>query len=335
MSLSRFKLWTKSCLGQNIYFAGSVGASILNYLIYPITSRILSKNEVSDVLIVLTLSSQIVGVLAAINIAGFFYSKEGSPQKLKALRDLALTFFGVLFIFATVFSQTLLSTLGIHGYLHLLSLAIMLSTSIPLYVWIGEAQAKRKLGRIGLSMLSSSAIQLLFALSLSKYDSGGVLIGTAIGQIIGLAITYKALNEHLTSSTKFLNGGLQKGIQILKGERTYLVSLFFATIAMTIIQAIDIIMVKHSSLDTTGNYSYFFLVGRLVFYIGIVFMWIVIPSVDLSNITEARKIKHGFITRTYIAGCGGLFILWIIGTKLIEIAFNTTNYTISNFLLNL
>lgn len=191
--MPRIKSLFKSDFARHnaIFFAGSMSTAFLNYLFYPVLSRLLSVTDFGEVQAIFSLSGYfgiVLGVLGmvALNIVT---NREHEPSREPALQDLQslgiyITLAGIILIL--LLRNSLSSFFQFSSTLPFVMLAGILLVSIPLAFRRSYLQALKYFGTvsIGAIIIAGGRLVLAVLLVFAGFKTSGALGGYIIAQII-------------------------------------------------------------------------------------------------------------------------------------------------------
>lgn len=307
-------------------------ASVVNYSIYPLISRVTDPRNTADVVISLSIISQVVGIMSAANIVSFYINKVNkdknkASQESEDVQKMFIFICFILYLIFIIFAPIFLRYIGLPSFWYLVPIGIIINFSVPLYIWTGIAQATNKLGKLGLITLLSSILQLIFSLVLGmKYNGLGVVTGVAIGQLLALIVFYVIFKSIIPPIKYLFSKKYRAKNDTTKKYGSYFLTTLISVLVLTSLQAIDIFLVKKYFPNSYENYSLAFLAGRVIFFIGIIGMWTILPKIDvIKPENNYILLKKTFYFYTIISA--SILIIGLVSfERIISILFNKIFY---------
>lgn len=274
---------------STLYFiVFSTIASALNYAIYPVLARILSTSgfvQITVSLALLTQMSSFTLSLVALTI-GLSKNTEENPKILiEKLQTMLIHIFIVILLIFLLFSPILLSKLHIPLKM-LLPICIMLALSIPMSIITGYLNGLGRLTKLGLVILMSAVFQFILTAVVGSVTSNGTaaLNAMALGSFLAIITTYVLYkSENLPHLNSFFRHGLSiyrsKNIRSLV-KYTALASL--ATLVVNILLIFDLLVINYLH-PNSKLYADIYVISRIVFFSGMLFVWPFLSNVDTNN----------------------------------------------------
>lgn len=311
-----------------IFVLLSVAASALNYIIYPLLSRILPPGSYVDITVALSLFTQISTFLSSIIAITIGLSKSGQSghQKIELLQSFLLKIF---FVLASIFllSSPLIMSWAKTPVLFALPIALMMLFSIPITVVSGYLNGRNKMTKLGLVTLISASCQFIIGLTIAFVSRNGLatMLSMTIAQVLTIFIVYTLFSEeHLPK----ISAPLKPSSTISRDKNTrklitYTSLTSLAIMAISVIQIIDLFIVQSLLHADVKFYTDIYVVSRVVFFAGMIFIWPFLGEINISNHKLNRQplLKLiGYFTVISVTAMGALYF-W--GDTLTRLLFGT------------
>jgi O-antigen/teichoic acid export membrane protein len=254
-----------------IYFFGSLVVAVLNYLYYPVLSRVVSVESFGELQTLISLLTQgmiVLGVfeIMAINMAAQERDVDGTIADLQGLEIGAYGIIGLLLLAAIAANGTLKDILHFSSGAPFIVITLVLFVSIPQIFRRAYLQARGDFVSVSVANIVLAAGKIIFAYVLV---AGGLKI---FGALFGIVIATLVALFYLYIKTKN-NIRLQPGFRhfswvLFKRELPYGLLVAIATGFLTLLYTSDVVVVKYFFSPTdAGLYSGMATVGRIVFFI--------------------------------------------------------------------
>jgi len=283
-----------------IFAVLSIAAAAANYLLYPAIARTLSITEFKDFSILLASITQIGSLFIALNVISIFLvSKKGEKEAkapLASIQKSLIVFMLAIFIVYGIVSPFLNSVFGLKdGYLTILLLFTLL-LSIPSSVWSGFFQGNGELVRVGLFGLILASFKLILAVLLAiKFGVSGAIIGIFFASVISLIIFWLLPGDKPPVSSTFI---LKRyDFSTIKQYKGIIIGSLVSVLVLSILQVLDLLSVTALVPDNiAGNYAGISSLSRIIFYVGFILIWILLPEIAKANRTHrANLIKKSYL----------------------------------------
>lgn len=309
----------------------SVIASGLNYIVYPLLSRILPPSEYVDITVALSLFTQISTFLSsiiAITVGISKRDKERASHKISFLQGFLFKCFIVLAIVFLLLSPVLMPPLHI-PVVFVIPICLMMLFSIPITIISGYLNGINSMPKLGLVALVSASNQFVVALVIASVTHNALLtmLSMTIAQLITIAVIYKAFSSmqlpplEISSLLKRRN---TKSSQAEKRLMVYTVGAALSIMAVSITQVADLLIIQRLTTVDIKFYTDIYVISRIVFFAGMIFIWPFLGQINLDtprkNVRPYLSIVGFFILLGLVATTG----LWIAGGTITNILFNTT-----------
>lgn len=315
-----------------LFVVFSVMASALNYIVYPLFSRILAPSEYVDITTSLSLFTQISAFLSSILAItiGLSKSEQGGDtnKKIELLQSFLFKLFATLAVLFLLASPILMTMAHIPVWFAF-PIAIMMLLSVPLMVISGYLNGKNQMIKLGIVTVISASSQFIIGLTTAVISKSGLatMLSMSIAQIVTLAIIYRVFSrDHLPGIVKPIKSPLRatKGMGNLL---TYTAFTSLAIMAISLVQIVDLFILQDLTNADTKFYTDIYVVSRIVFFAGMIFIW---PFLGEINIDHHRVNRRPFIKVTgffTIIALSAIGLLYFFGDQLAHILFGA-NYSL-------
>jgi O-antigen/teichoic acid export membrane protein len=279
-----------------IFFVGSVGVGVLNYLYYPILGRLLPPSEFGELQALVSLFLQLtvfltVLSLITVNLVANYKDKQKLSNMLAELEKAALFVGIVLLILTTIFSDFFKDFLQFESALPFVIVALAFVVSIPLVFRSAYVRGRQAFGKAAAVNLAASGIKIVFSALLVVIGLGtaGAIFGIVGAQFLAfLVAAWWAYKLGLASPEgRYLSW---PKLGIIKPELRYAVLVFVGSLFITLLYSIDIIVVKHYfDAHTAGLYAGVATVARIIFFLTASVVQVMLPSIKLKNSGSANQ----------------------------------------------
>lgn len=314
----------------------SVIASALNYFLYPILSRILGSGEYVDITVSLSLFTQISTFLSSIIAITIGLSKdETDKNNHNTIEQLQAFLFKIFLIFSAAF--LLFSTMIMNSLrtpiLFAIPITLMMLLSIPISIISGYLNGKNLMISLGLMTLLSATNQFIFGLSTALMSRNGLatMFSMSLAQILTIALVYKLFSKKkLPKISQSLRTGVAAKMNgHLRSILTYTALASVAVVAISLVQVADLFIIKSLPHAGIKFYTDIYVISRIVFFAGMIFIWPFLGEIDINNLRLNRrpflKLISYFTAITLIA----ILAMIMFGNTLTNILFGV-NYDINS-----
>ena len=301
----------------------SVIASAMNYIIYPLFSRILGPDEYVNITVSLSLFTQVSAFLSSILAITIGLSKSEDSrrtnEKIELLQSFLFKLFFTLAVLFLIFSPVIMSKM--HApILFALPISLMMLLSIPVMVISGYLNGKNQMIKLGFVTVISAGSQFLIGLSaaLISHDGLMTMLSMTAAQIITLVIVYAVFSQdHLPGVSKPLRAPLRASLdEKMRKLVNYTVFSSVAIMAISLVQIADLFILQNLTHVDVKFYTDIYVVSRVVFFAGMIFIWPFLGEVSLDHHHFNRKpfikVVGYFTAITLIA----ILALYFFGDKL-------------------
>jgi O-antigen/teichoic acid export membrane protein len=281
---------------SSLYTILSLGASALNYLLYPALTRVLSPREFGDFAAIMAISAQIMAILLTFNLTSIYlvkkYPEDEAREKVQVIQNVLIW----LFLGATLL--LLFAAPLVKERLHLADplafgiLALFLLVAVPTTIWVGYLQGHNQILKVGVSAVAAALAKLAFALLLaSLWGMSGALWGVLIGGALGVVVVRLIAGMRLPSLRSSVSYLSKTQGTFLGGILGYVVWSAIVVGALGVLQNIDIVYAKALFSPTVaGVYSGISVLSNALYFVSFVLIWIVLPALTMENPRHNRRL---------------------------------------------
>jgi len=281
---------------SSIFVVLSVFAATLNYILYPILTRVLTPSEFGDFAAVVALSNQVAGVLLAFNLISIYLVKFNSEtearEKAQVVQKVLIWLF--LFLTALLFLTAPLtrSLLNLSSTQSIIVMSLIQLSAVPAVIWTGYLQGHKQLAQVGIYNVMAALGKLVFATLLASIGGalGGVW-GLLFGAVIGLITLRLVANRKLPNLGGTLKTLSANERTFLSSLRTYIVGSIFVVGIFGILQNFDITLAKALfSPEEAGVYGGISILSNSLYYLSFLLVWVVLPEIMPDDSQNNRRV---------------------------------------------
>lgn len=301
---------------NTIFFVGSMAIAALNYIYYPILSRIMTVQYFGELQLLLSLLNQTAIIVSAFNLVIIVTSgarHERSALIIEHLHRLALLIMALLMVILLAASPILQHFFKFGSVWPFVILGLSLIITVPLSFGTAFLQGRKRFYETSLA----GSVQALFKIVLSVilvtvgFKTLGAIAGIVLAQIIAFLYVRRVASKFGYSERHWLRDPLPDW-SVIKPELPFILAAAVMTIVTTMLYTGDIVAVKRFfSPDVAGQYAGITTVARIMFFATASISGVLIASV--SHSAEPGENWH-ILRRSLKLVCGiGLPILIIFG----------------------
>lgn len=299
-----------------IFFIGSVGVGVLNYLYYPILGRLMEPAAFGEVQALVSLFLQFtiflnVLSMVTVNVVTNYSNRGKLNQVVYELEKIASWLAVGILLLSVIFGNFLKELLQFESVAPFGALALALAVSVPLTFRSAYIRGERKFGAASTAMAVGAAAKIVCSVALVAFGLGtvGAILGIVAAQIIALiyATVWAArVGFRKPEYAKYLR---KPKMQAILPELRYAAAVLGGSLAITLLMSIDILIVKHYfDARTAGLYAGVATVARIIFFFTASISQVLMPSVKLSN-TAAQNRALLLKSLVMLVGVGGSVLL--------------------------
>ena len=302
---------------SSILFAASIITGLLNYLFQLYVGRMLGPSDygIYSSLVALLYIMSVPSSTIQTSVAKLVSDHSWEPEKIKYLlkyvfRKLTLISLPVSVIFF-ILSFFIADFLKINSKMYFFILSVLLFISFLAPVLTGTLQGMQMFSQMGINSVAGTFFKLLSGVILVYFGFGvnGALLAVFIGSLLGLLLAFMPL--HFLKGSKEVNGN----IKLLN----YSMIVLLATIGLTFVTNVDMLIVKHYLSDKeAGYYAAAALLGKIVLFATAPIAMVMFPKatvMDQKNHNGSNLLRNSLLYTGSISFC--IVLLFIISPEFI------------------
>lgn len=314
----------------SIFIALNILAAAINYLLYPILSRILPSAEYVDITVSLSLFTQMSTFLSsviAVSISLAKFDKESTAhQRIATLQAVILKVFLFLatgFLLVSPFVMQWANTPAWFA----IPITSMMLFSIPVTIISGYFNGKNLIIQLGFVAALSAVLQFGFALFAALLFHNGfiTMVSMSIAQIVTLATIHLVFrNSQLPKTSP--KAVLDIKIRSPKTYRLirYTVASGVAVLAISLVQLLDLVTAQRLAEVNIKQYTDLYILGRVIFFAGMMLVWPFLGGINIKQLRANLKPLFkliAFFVSLLVAMMG---LLWVASESLTKVMFGAT-----------
>ncbi len=297
-----------------VFTVFSVVGAAVNYLLYPVLSRVLDLSEFGDFATIIGLSNQVMGILLAFSVLSIVlikqYGEEEAHRKAQVIQKVLLWVFvgfSALVLLASPFLQDLFKIQYLGSFL---VLGLVMILAVPVNVWSGYLQGHKEHIRVGIFTLVSAVLKFVFVVSLSVYAGvAGGLWGFFVGSMLGLVVLYYLPGRKVPQLSGMFKAVPSADKAFLRSYKGDIIRTVLVVAGLVFLQSYDLNLVKiFFDPETAGVYGGISALSSAVFYIVFLLIWVLLPEFS----TEDQNINRR-VLRTAFRLIGLLTVAVVVG----------------------
>jgi O-antigen/teichoic acid export membrane protein len=311
-----------------IFILLSVVASAINYAAYPVLSRILPAAQYTDITVSLSILTQITTFLSSIvaltiGISKSYSHKEATLriEKLQSLLFRLFVTLSVLFLIASPLLMPLIDTPAAYA----LPICIMMLGSIPITIISGYLNGKNLLIKLGLVAVVTASLQFSVGVitALSTMEGVWTMLLMGIAQAISIFILYKLFSREQLPSLRTVLAKLHFSSSTMRKLALYTLFASISIMVVNLLQVADLLVIKELHGVDTKLYTDIYVVSRVVFFAGMIFIWPFLGQLQLDNHSHNVKILLRLVGIFCAISLLAIFALLIGGQMVASVLFNS------------
>lgn len=310
-----------------IYFVGASIVSALNYLYYPILSRLLRPSDFGEVQALVSLFTQaaiffsVLGMVT-VNIVTNAEDDKKRNDLIFELEKLAfyISFAGLLL--TVVFAVPLQHFLNFESSIPIIVTYFALLIGVPITFRGSFLRGQKDFMSVSISNILASFAKLVFSAALVYlgFRTVGAIGGLVVAQIITLIYTgirakQLGLGGFLKSKPTFPD------VRLLAPELKYGLLVLAVSLSTTVTFSIDVIAVKHYfAPHTAGLYAGISTVARIIFYLAGPVVVVMLSFVKIKNSARDNfRILLASLAISMTLGGTALVTFFLIPTQVVKL----------------
>lgn len=313
-----------------IFVIYTLVASAASYVTYPILVRVLPPTEYVNVTVSLSILTQISTFLISIVAITIGLSKEDNGRHahviIPKLQTILLRTFLIISALVLLSSPFLLPIINT-PVIYMFPIVMMVIISIPLNIISGYLNGKNLIIKLGQALLIANGSQLIIGVIFAALTKNGVItiFGMALSQIAAIVIIRSLFKkDDLPKMAVTINKRVALDNTVKKIAR-YAIASSFAIMLISLAQIADLLIVKANSLTDARFYTNIYILSRVVFFGGTIFIWPFLAKIDfhntVNNISGYYKLLGLFVGITLFS----ILAILLFGTNITNTLFGGLN----------
>jgi O-antigen/teichoic acid export membrane protein len=299
-----------------VFLFGSLSVAALNYLFYPVLSRLMDPADFGEVQTLTSLFTQAAIFLTiltyvTINVTVNVKDPIERNKTLMALERLAMAAGYGLLLVALLSVSWLREFLHFSGNLPFIALIFAVGLSIPLAFRMAYLRGRKQFLRASITDGVSSAGKLILApiLVLLGGKSLGAISALALSQVLSLAVgMYWAREAGLR-----LAGGSWRSMhfELVKPQLRHALALLIGSGGVTVLQTLDIVAIKHYfTPEQAGMYAGITTIASIIFFVMAPVVGVMVTLIGESKPHPLnQKRLYGTLALMSVLGGGALLFM--------------------------
>jgi O-antigen/teichoic acid export membrane protein len=295
-----------------IYLAAGVMVGGLNYLYYPVLGRLMDPAAFGEVQTLVSLFLQATAYLTVMGvvIVHIVANRQGSHKAAYVINELEklATLISLSVLALTVILSTVLKRyFQFDSALPFTLLAVALVVTVPYIVRSSYVNGKKLFGLNAWSSIVGAGGKLLLSAVLVAAGFGviGAIGGIVLAQVVALVVAGYFAKRHGFIDAVRRQLFTLPDFKLLAPELKYAGLVLVASLSITILYSVDIVIVKHYfDPYTAGLYASVATVARILFFLTVPVSQVLMPSVKLDADPDenAHVLLKSFALLAIIAG---------------------------------
>ena len=314
-----------------IFVILSVAASAINYLAYPLLGRILPASQYIDITVSLSFLTQITTFLSSIIAITIGLTKDGTgngKKTIEALQSVLFKLFLVLIVIIAALSPFIFKAISV-PVLFLIPIIFMMLVSLPITIVSGYLNGKQLLIKLGFVAVISAGLQLTLGLvSAQIFQSGIVTVSSmAIAQILAITVIYYIFRKESLPSPLGIFSLKQTDVLKQPAFKKLVYYTAFASCAIMLVsltQVLDLVVINAQTEGGSKFYTDIYIISRIVFFAGMIFIWPFLGSIDLENSKNNIKPALKLLGLFLLIAVGMIVGLFLFGSLIIYLLLGVT-----------
>jgi O-antigen/teichoic acid export membrane protein len=290
-----------------------------------VLARILEDKEFISITLGLALFTQLSSFTLAIVALTIGISKQRDDKKpretIEKLQTVITHLFLILLAFFLITAPLYFQRLQIDGLL-LVPISLMLFLSLVMSVISGYLNGKKKLVKLGIVLACSSGLQLILCgFAALIFKSGfAALNAMAFGAGIAIATTYVLYKDE--NLPRFYSVFIHKlDIYKQKNMRDIIKFAILSSISVLVINILvilDLLVINSRRVDAK-LYTDIYVISRVVFFSGILFVWPFLSNINIVVLKQNNKLVLRLFGVFILLGVLSLVLMYAFASQLTNI----------------
>ena len=300
-----------------IFYAISGFTALINYLFYPVVSRLVTIEQYGEIQFLVSSFNQLAVGFVVLNILAIILalktqSDAEKNEKVHSLNIIAGILASILSIIGVGVLILYAEPLQLSQPVAIVALGVSLLVNVPLTTAIGHLQGLGRFVSAGVVGLVAALAKLFFSVLFVFIGWGvtGAVVGIVIGMLCAVMLGYILLGKlTIARSRKNISRHLGELVHIRYQAAAGLLALSL----LTILSTVDLIASRVTlSAEEAGQYAAVATLAKIILAVGSPLMWLALP---LAIERRYRKIAHYLLLTAGI--CALLIGLFSINPTLI------------------
>lgn len=298
--ISRQTFIRKLLAGSLMFYAISGLTSVINYLFYPVISRLVSTSEYGEIQFLVSMFTQLAVGFVVLNILAIIVSiRANGPEDQR--RDIAtLNFISSLIITGVVVVGSVLlylsrESVAISNFWSITALGTALLINVPFTVRIGQLQGNDQFLSSGVLSIIASVLRLVLAVMFINFGFGvaGAIFGIALGMLISLALSF-LVDGSQSSSQKVAQKSNLSSISHIKSVS---IAAIISVTLITLLSTVDLLIARASlPIHDAGQYAAVATIAKTILAATSPLVWLSLPPAVRRNLdATVRYIAIGSV----------------------------------------
>ncbi len=285
----------------------------LNYLYYPLISRMLSVEEFGSSQALITLLTQAGSLFAGLSLLSIFlvkkYGKDKATNIINQTQKIIISTLLILTAFIACFHAQISQLLNMTDSLSITIVAIDLAISIPFIVTFGVMLAEQRfLSAAYMQLIVVSSKLALGAILVPLFGSAGAIVAIGISYLVGMGIYWliaKTMGQKPWSHN-ILRAYIPPTLKELRQFRPFvfpIACILIAATVLVVLPGIDVLVARHYLDSTTaGIYSAASTISSVVLFASLPVINILVPLMNGESISKSLpQLKKALILLGLVA----------------------------------
>lgn len=275
--------------GSLLFYAMSGLASVLNYAVYPVLSRIMTVQHYGEVQFLLSIFNQLSFGFVVINILAIVIvaSNRSDDHKTEILKSLNVIASCGAIIIALAGAATLLlfaETIKLTSLLSIALLGVALVLNVPFTIIVGQLQGEERFLKSGIVSLVATVSKFIFSIAF-VYAGWGVA-GAIAGVACGMALAIILGNIYAGKIARIEHLRLPTHLNLLAVIRQQAAAGVIAILFFTLLSGIDLIASRIVlSHEDAGLYAVIATIAKITIAACSPIVWLALPAATKRNRT--------------------------------------------------
>lgn len=310
-----------------IFIVLSVIASGLSYITYPILSRLLSPEQYTDITLSLSLLTQVTTFLSSIIAITIGLAKgsgaDSASRDINKLQAMLFRFFAILSLIFLATSPLLMPLIKT-PVAYSVSICLAMLASIPLAVISGYLNGRNMLIKVGVVGLLVASMQFILGITTASITRDGVWTMTlmSIAQFIAVLLLYRIFSKQGLPNLRHSLSRVDFKSKTIKDLALYTFFASLAIMAVNLLQITDLLMVERISDANIKLYTDIYVISRVVFFAGMIFIWPFLSLISLTDHMHNIRIIYKLILLFFMIAFGAAATMYLFGDSITLALFN-------------